>query len=84
MNARTAQRTGTAAGCLTVLIIFYLVIGLVVYAASYGEPAGFSLTLFLVVILWPGALIWWSLYWIGVVVVAVLACFGIKHLWDGL
>ena len=72
MSVRAAQGSGTAVRCLFMLIIIYLVIGLVVYAASYGEPHGFSLTFFLVVILWPGALIWWSLYGIVWAIAGIL------------
>ncbi|MGH1484505.1 MAG: hypothetical protein ACRBM6_38600 [Geminicoccales bacterium] len=83
MSARVTQNACTASGCFSLLIIVYLVIGLVVYAAAYGEPAGFSLTVFLVVILWPGFLIWWAIPWIFFGIVIVLACLGLKHIWDG-
>lgn len=83
MSARVTQNACTAGGCFSLLIIAYLVIGLVVYAAGYGEPQGFTLTLFLIVILWPGFLIWWSLTWIFYGIVIFLACLGIKHVWNG-
>ncbi len=83
MSAATAVQ-GRSAGCLLLLLIAYLVIGLVVYAAAYGEPSGFTLTLFLVVILWPCALFWWSLPWILYTVILLFAAYGVKRLWDDL
>lgn len=65
-------------------LFIYLLIGCAIYLIAYGEPQGFGLSLVVVAVLWPFALIWWSLYWIACAIALVLMALGVKHICDGL
>lgn len=82
MSARTHPAAENPVGCL-ILLFFYLLIGGAIYLIAYGEPHGFTLSLVVVAFLWPFALVWWSLWWISVGIVLVLALLGVRHIWGG-
>jgi hypothetical protein len=53
-------------------LMFYLAFGLLVYLLAYGSVDWSDEWVYVIVMLWPFALLWWSLLYI-VLFVAVLA-----------
>ena len=70
--------------CLATVACLYLAMGGGVYLIAYGEPSGFPLSLAVVLVAWPLALVWWSLWWILVGVVCLFAFLGVLRVWDDL
>lgn len=60
-----------------VSIVFYLAIGGGVYIWAYGEPTAITMKLFVVMVAWPAALVWWSLWWIGVMTIIGITILGL-------
>ena len=64
------------------LFLFWLASGGGVYLIAYGDTASLSLSLFVVMVAWPLAIAWWSLWYVAVALCAGLIWLGIKSVWD--